>query len=114
MTTRKDAPVQVSTHTGAVARDRRREGPGVPIRIDALADDGLSNDLMPRQIARLFDAIAGSEWVIDARWSRSRLQVRAVEYASDGMWMPHVWRDVPEGSTVYFIEGRGIEVRHVS
>lgn len=112
MTLRKDAEVQSTTHPGGeLAQERRRGGHGLPIRIDVSAGDCARGDVTPRQIARLFDASSGSEWVIDARMWGARLQVRAVEYASDGLWMPHVWRDVPEGSAVYFIDGHGIEVR---
>lgn len=113
MTTDEDGNVQGSTQAGTGGlRERRRGGAGgLPVRVDVRAAHIARGDVTPRQIARLYDAIGGSEWVIDARWGGQHLQVRAVEYASDGMWMPHVWRDVPEGSAVYFVEGRGIEVR---
>jgi len=112
MTHRKESEVQASTHiAGGLASERRTGGQGVPIQIDVHAEGLARGDGTPRQIARLFDAMSGSEWVVDARIWGSHLQVRAVEYASDGLWMPHVWRDVPQGSAVYFIDGRGIEVR---
>ena len=82
-----------------------------PVRIALDPVEIASLDVLPRQIARLVDAVNASEWVVDARRCGTQLQVRAVEYANDGLWMPHVWRDVPDGATVLFIAGRGIEVR---
>jgi len=84
---------------------------GAPVRIELAPHEIDDLDVLPRQIARLVDPHSGSEWVVDARRCGTHLQVRAVEYASDGLWMPHVWREVPDGAQVYFIEGRGIEVR---
>ena len=82
-----------------------------PVRISLDPGEIASLDVLPRQIARLVDAVNASEWVVDARRCGAIVQVRAVEYANDGLWMPHVWRDVPDGATVLFIAGRGIEVR---
>jgi hypothetical protein len=81
-----------------------------PVRIALDAGEIASLDVLPRQIARLVDAVNASEWVVDARRCGAVVQVRAVEYANDGLWMPHVWRDVPDGATVLFVAGRGIEV----
>lgn len=84
---------------------------GAPVRIALDPHEIATLDVLPRQIARLVDAANASEWVVDARRFGAIVQVRAVEYANDGLWMPHVWRDVPDGATVLFIAGRGIEIR---
>lgn len=97
----------------AIGPDRRHDAQAeaAPVRIALDPREIATLDVLPRQIARLVDAVNASEWVVDARRCGAVVQVRAVEYANDGLWMPHVWRDVPDGATVLFIAGRGIEVR---
>ena len=96
---------------GRGLRDAHGGEQGAVVRIELSAREIATLDVLPRQIARLVDPVTSSEWVVDARRCGAQVQVRAVEYASDGLWMPHVWRDVPEGASVHFIEGRGLEVR---
>ena len=109
--TRDDDTVHAMTAIGTEhARDDTHVD-AAPVRIALDPEDLASLDVLPRQIARLVDAVNASEWVVDVRRCGAVLQVRAVEYANDGLWMPHVWRDVPDGATVMFIAGRGIEVR---
>ena len=89
-----------------------KDSPMAPIRLDIDESEWIKADAWPRQIARVVDASARSEWVIDLRRFGDRLQIRAVEYAVDGMWMPHVWRDLPRGAAVFFQPGEGLVIRH--
>jgi hypothetical protein len=110
---KEQGQVQQATLRGSSAsRNDRSSGDQGALRpLDWPAEERAELDVLPRQIARFVDPSTGSEWVVDARRCGAMVQVRAVEYASDGSWMPHVWRDVPDGATVWFIEGHGIEVR---
>lgn len=83
----------------------------VPLKLEIDEGEWLAADAWPRQIARVVDAGARSEWVVDLRRFGDRLQIRAVEYAADGMWMPHVWRDLPRGAAVFFRPGEGLSIR---
>ena len=101
----------VTPFRGRGLRDAHGGDQGAVVRIELSGSDLAALDALPRQIARLVDPRTASEWVIDARRCGAQVQVRAVEYASDGLWMPHVWREVPAGASVHFIEGRGLEIR---
>ena len=102
---------QLATRGSDVRPGRPGGDQGVPRPIEWSPELRAQLDVLPRQVARFVDPVSASEWVVDARLCGAHVQVRAVEYASDGSWMPHVWRQVPEGASVWFVAGHGVEVR---
>jgi hypothetical protein len=82
-----------------------------PLRLDVELAEFVTADVWPRQIARIADPVTRNEWVVDLRRFGAGLQIRAVEYAPDGLWMPQVWRDVPRGAEVWFALPQGLVVK---
>ena len=92
-----------------LARSAPTETPP-PVRLDVELTEFMTADVWPRQIARIADPVTRNEWVVDLRRFGAGLQIRAVEYAPDGLWMPQVWRDVPRGAEVWFTLPHGLVV----
>jgi hypothetical protein len=100
----------VSYRDYTLARSTPTEIPP-PLRLEVDMTEFVTADVWPRQIARIADPVTRNEWVVDLRRFGAGLQVRAVEYAPDGLWMPQVWRDVPRGAEVWFALPHGLVVR---
>lgn len=84
---------------------------GVPLRLEFAEADWLASDGYPRQVARIQDPVTRSEWVMDMRRFGDQVQIRSVEYSADGMWMPHVWVELPRGAEVWFVLPNGLDIR---